>query len=434
MKSLLLFFFVSLFLYAEEYPKTFSQLGTPLYKSLKPIGQYKNVEILQEPLLRYEKDVKKLKREGFEIDTTQDKKKIKEYLFNLRKLQKEYDYLIHLLHKSINKAIDDNDYELFLSLTKYEFDGLLQNTNLRLKALAFYKKNRSQKRSYVLDKKIDRETLEEETTQEFFNQAKELVYDPKSDNHTSKRSVSLLVGRDKDKIFVDFKNKNPYDVTIEMLPKYINISQSKGTQKVLVVRAHETKRYSTLHINGNGASYSFRYRWIIGNKDAIHDDSYLYRLPYAKGTSHRVSQGFNGKATHKGHSQYAIDFAMPEGTKIYAARSGRVIKTKSNSNKGGYKKEFAKYGNYITIAHDDGTIATYYHLKKNGVVVHVGERIQRGEHIGYSGNTGYTSGPHLHLAVFTATSKIKTKTIPIRFIAKEGVDDEPKTGKSYTAI
>ena len=433
MKLFFLLITLSMYIYASQYPKTFAQLGTPLYKSLKPISQYKDVKILHESLSQYEESVTKAKAYGFKVDITQDKKTIKQYLFTLRKLQKEYDFLLHLLHKSINNAIDEKNYSLFLSLTNYEFEGLLRNSNLRIKALKFYKKNSKKKRSKILDKKIHRANLEEETTQEFFNQAKELVFDPKADNYTSSQSVSLLIGREKDKIFVDFKNKNPYDVTIKMIPRYENIVESEGTQKVLVVKAHETKRYSTLHLEGSGASYSFKYRWIIGNKDAVHNDKYLYRLPYAKGTSHRVSQGFNGKETHKGHSQYAVDFAMPEGTKIYAARSGKVIKTKSNSNKGGFKKEFAKYGNYVTIVHNDGTIATYYHLKKNGVIVNVGDSVQRGQPIGYSGNTGYTSGPHLHLAVFTATSKIKTKTVAIKFISKDGVDAEPRTGVSYTA-
>ncbi len=235
-------------------------------------------------------------------------------------------------------------------------------------------------------------------------------------------------------IFVYFKNKNPYAVTLSVKSRYKNILRTKNTPSVVVLKADSTLEYEKLKINGMEASYGFNYGWIIGNKDAIHNDSYIYRLPYARGTSHVVSQGFNGKFTHKGRSKYAIDFAMKEGTKIYASRGGTVIKTKSDSNIGGKAKKFASYGNYVTIAHDDGTMATYYHLKKNGVTVRVRDKVQRGAHIGYSGNTGYSSGPHLHFAVFSATSARATQTIAIKLVSsKQAVINNPIRGKYYMA-
>jgi murein DD-endopeptidase MepM/ murein hydrolase activator NlpD len=432
LKLFLVSFFV-LSLYAQEYPKIFSSLGTPLYSSVSQISRYETYPLLKKDILEYKKELKKLEFIGYKVDKSQDKKEIKNYLVSLRKLQKKYDFILHLLHKTLSKAIDDDDYKTFLELTNYDFDGFLQSSALRKKVFEYYEKKGAKKSSAVLEKKIQREKLEEATTQEFFNQAKEFTYNSQADNITSKRSVSILVSRKNNQVFIDFKNSNYYDVTIQVMPKYTNIYESQGTQKIIVVKAKSTKRYTTLSLGKGAISYSYRYRWIIGNKDAHHDDSYRYRLPYKKGTSHYVSQGFNGKYTHKGHSQYAVDFAMKEGTKVYAARGGIVVKTKSDSNKGGYDKKFASFGNYVTIQHNDGTLATYYHLKRHGVVVHVGDRVERGYHIGYSGNTGYTSGPHLHFAVFKATNRITTQSIPIRFLAKNRDDKEPMEGISYTA-
>jgi len=121
------------------------------------------------------------------------------------------------------------------------------------------------------------------------------------------------------------------------------------------------------------------------------------------------------------------------GTKLYAAREGIVVKTKSDSNKRGDTKEFAKYGNHITIEHNDNTFATYYHLKKNGVGVKVGQRVKRGQKIGYSGNTEFSRGPHLHFAVFKAVSVKSTKSLPIRFASIKGIVNNPKIGASYIA-
>jgi len=125
---------------------------------------------------------------------------------------------------------------------------------------------------------------------------------------------------------------------------------------------------------------------------------------------------------------------MDVGTKIYAARDGVVVQTKSDSNKGGGSKEFAKYGNFVTIEHDDHTLATYYHLKQYGVVVKVGQRVSRGSFLGYSGNTGFSTGPHLHFAVFKTTADgTSVASLPIRFVSDKGIINEPQEGKFYTA-
>ena len=119
---------------------------------------------------------------------------------------------------------------------------------------------------------------------------------------------------------------------------------------------------------------------------------YKYHVPVKDIDSFYISQGYNTNATHKNIN--AIDFAIPEGTKISAARAGIVYKVKEDGEKYCLKKKCEKYGNYIIIYHEDGTFAEYGHLQKNGSVVEKGDKIEVGQHIGYSGNTGYSSGAH----------------------------------------
>lgn len=429
--SITLFFTLS---FAQSYPKSFAQLAMPLYKSSLEMQRYSDIEAIRDAIQNYKVNIDSTISLGFEVDKSSDKLKTKEYLLELRRLQKEYDYLLHLLHKTIETSIDEDNYEEFLVLLSYDFDGFLRNSSLRSRVMKFYSKHRDAKSSKLLDKKIKDKKILDKTTKEFYNEPVKSTYDSSSKQNQSKKSVTIDVEQEGNYIFVSFKNKNPYDVTLSIKPKYKNIAVIKKTPDVVVVKAGSTLKYAKLKMDGIEVSYRFYYSWIVGNKDAVHDDNYIYRLPYTKGTSHIVSQGFNGRFTHKGRSRYAIDFAMPVGTKIYASRGGVVIKTKSDSNIGGMDKKFASSGNYVTIAHDDGTMAIYYHLKKNGVIVSIRDKVQRGTHIGYSGNTGRSSGPHLHFAVFSAASASATQTIMIKLKSyQEDIVYLPVRGRYYTA-
>ena len=433
-KFLLVFIFFFTLSFAKEYPLAFERLGTPLYETLEPISKYSHVKSLQKEIDVYAKKANEAMINGFAVDASKDKDKTKEYLLELRKLQKNYDWLLHLLRQNISKSIDDKNYARFCELTNYEFDGLMQNKNLCNKSMTFYAKNRSKKKIALLEKIINDEKLLKESEEEFYIQAMESTYTPNSKNAARKESVYMQTTRVGNTLEVTLFNSNIYDVTVNATAKLENVSQSKNTRSAVVIKSKSSVKYATLTFGDGKTSYQYSYSWRIGGMDAVHDDGYTYRLPYAKGDSHRVSQGFNGSQTHKGPSSYAVDFMMDKGTKVYSAREGIVIQTKSDSNVGGYEKKFSKDGNFVTTLHEDGTFGTYYHLKKNGVVVNVGEKVGKGQHLGYSGSTGYSSGPHLHFAVFKAASASSTQSLPIVFESAKGVVKAPVVGRKYTAL
>lgn len=125
-------------------------------------------------------------------------------------------------------------------------------------------------------------------------------------------------------------------------------------------------------------------------------DTYEYSLPFKKATKHKVAQGYGGLFSHKYIA--AIDFAMPVGTPICAARGGVIYAYKDDSDKGGPWSKYKSKANYIIIKHDDGSFGCYWHLKKNGVLVKRG-RVTEGQQIGLSGATGQVFRPHLHFSV-----------------------------------
>ena len=131
-----------------------------------------------------------------------------------------------------------------------------------------------------------------------------------------------------------------------------------------------------------------------------HVEAVDYHMPVA-GSDWRIDQGFGGSFSHREPaSRYAIDIAVDEGTPVLAARGGLVMQVEDEFEGAGLDLEkFAARANHVRILHDDGSMAVYAHLQPDSVLVRAGRRIEAGHHIGASGNTGYSSGPHLHFAV-----------------------------------
>ncbi|MFC3550964.1 peptidoglycan DD-metalloendopeptidase family protein [Lysobacter cavernae] len=145
-----------------------------------------------------------------------------------------------------------------------------------------------------------------------------------------------------------------------------------------------------------------------------------YLLPLQQ-RSFRIDQGYGGQFSHSdSQNRYAVDFAAQIGTPVLAARDGVVMQVESDFDKAGLNLE--KYGgraNFVRILHDDGSMTLYAHLKADGALVRLGQRVRAGQQIGLSGNTGFTTGPHLHFAV-QVNRGMRLESIPFKMSGPAG--------------
>src|SRR5687768_15190546 len=127
----------------------------------------------------------------------------------------------------------------------------------------------------------------------------------------------------------------------------------------------------------------------------------LYRLPWAEGRSFMFTQVPGGRITSHftKATLHAVDVAMPEGVPILAARAGIVDAVEARQGKTRDEEPLTYEGNFVRVRHADGTAATYAHLKYDDIAVAVGESVEAGQLLGYSGATGDVDYPHLHFVV-----------------------------------
>ena len=142
----------------------------------------------------------------------------------------------------------------------------------------------------------------------------------------------------------------------------------------------------------------------------------VYRLPFEAGPARWVVQEGPGPFSHHGVERHAIDFAMPVGTKVLAARAGTVVAVKEDSDRGGRSRAYASAGNRVVIDHGDGSRAVYLHLRKNGAQVAVGDEVAAGDWIADSGNTGWSALPHLHFHVERRRTDGTWASVPVAFL------------------
>jgi len=238
---------------------------------------------------------------------------------------------------------------------------------------------------------------------------------------------------------VDFYASNSGFCTYQFEINFTELTNARTTVAMPYFRVIGASRenvflFSLTPKNKNRYQYRYKFKFNIGDPDsAEHEDTFKYLIPFGKGTRVKIQQGYNGAFSHSGWMQYSIDFPVPEGTRVCAARDGVVVLVKSDSNTGGKTRTFIKDGNYIAIAHNDGTFSEYVHLKQGGNLVKPGDLVKAGDAIALSGNTGFSTSPHLHFIVVKPV-RLGLWSVPVKFLGEGGSAIDLLQGKSYVSV
>ena len=226
------------------------------------------------------------------------------------------------------------------------------------------------------------------------------------------RQVYLDIKKQKgaDAVFV----RNDLYAPVEIELSFVGLSNVKGApgkpiRRVLPARSKSRLALLTAISRGKPLVYTPNFQYSMGDPSGA-AQGYRYPFPW-RGGPFRLSQGANGQYSHFGaKNRYAMDIAMPEGTPIIAARAGMVVKTENRQTGRGNDPS----GNFVRVLHDDGTMGVYLHLQKGSVSVREGQRVMVGSALALSGNTGNSSGPHLHFVVQRNTGQ-GLVSIPYQF-------------------
>jgi len=255
-------------------------------------------------------------------------------------------------------------------------------------------------------------------------------------NDCKDNDICIYVEKKFERIDLYVRNDKEVDITMTIDVFKENLLVTKELPFTETYPGKSTTLAFRLHVEDPSVKWKYQYKWSWnrGNRYAEHDDSYVYRLPYPDRHAARILQGYHGSYSHYGDDTYTVDFDMKEGTPIMAARDGVVVGVKENSKEGAGDRSFVPKGNYVIIKHLDNTIAEYYHLQFNGAVVQEGQIVKRGQHIGFSGNTGFSNIPHLHFGVYKSVDGDNRESIPVRFQTSLGILTNPVVGYYYIAI
>lgn len=219
------------------------------------------------------------------------------------------------------------------------------------------------------------------------------------------------------------ENKGPAPILATVrLPNPVNFAVDQSSPITLVVKPNEYIQITTMHIMNpvQGYRVATSYKFSIGDPDVAHDPNAMYQLPFLDGQTTTIGQAWGGKiTTHTTpDSRYAVDFTVPIGAPVLAARKGRVVDVDQGFIEGGPNPLLE--ANHVLILHEDGTLGLYSHLDTNRITVTFGQSVEAGTLIGYSGNTGYSTGPHLHFSVMTNTQSAdgtaKYVSVPVKFV------------------
>ncbi len=234
-----------------------------------------------------------------------------------------------------------------------------------------------------------------------------------------------------------FRNRShgPLSVRID-LADAVNVVSEPELPGVFVLDGDSERELVTIGALDPRRSwrYQLRTETVPGRTGARHRPERPYRLPLPPDGEFLVGQAFGGEFSHnEPASYYAVDFSMPIGTPVHAAREGVVMdKARWFSRAGTHREYHGPRANFVRILHDDGSMAVYAHLDYNGVSVQPGQQVRRGQQIGRSGNTGFSTGPHLHF-VIQVNRDMQLVSVPFEFEGWNGEAFTPRAGTRVSA-
>ncbi len=235
-------------------------------------------------------------------------------------------------------------------------------------------------------------------------------------------------------VFIYADNEEYMPMSAKFKFKLENLTSSLANDEIVIIPAR-SKHFllATIKPTKLNTANKFEYSTTFNFGNVLQekfDAEFIYSLPFEEGKTHLVFQGYNGKLSHK--DQFALDFNLKSGSKVFAARGGIVVEVVNVHDKNCADISCAKYNNRILIMHKDGTFGEYSHLQHLGTFVEKGDIVEQNQEIGFSGNTGYSSGPHLHFAVFINRIDGKRTFIKTLFKTSDSEGQFLEEGKSYT--
>jgi murein DD-endopeptidase MepM/ murein hydrolase activator NlpD len=234
-----------------------------------------------------------------------------------------------------------------------------------------------------------------------------------------------------------FRNRvhGPLAVRVRMA-EYENVVSEPELPHIFVLPALAERELVT--IGALDPTESWRYQLktetLPGDPSATHEPDRPYRPPFAPGEEFVIGQAFGGEFSHtEASSFYAVDITMPIGTPVHAAREGVVMDlARWFHGSGDNLERHGPRANFVRVLHDDGSMAVYAHLDYEGVRVRPGQPVRRGQLIGKSGNTGFTTGPHLHFAI-QVNRDMSLVSVPFEFEDSDGQPIKPRRGLTLKA-
>lgn len=234
---------------------------------------------------------------------------------------------------------------------------------------------------------------------------------PKQQTQYSQEQLVVTEGKDKFSVvnrgserrpilYAVNKYHGPVQVSIH-LTRSQNIETSHKLPLKEIIAGNSEQLLVQIGPKRQDQSWHYRYKTnVVLGEPRAHLRDFAYGVPF-EGGPYYITQGFGGEASHNDSAQsyHAIDVALPVGTPIIAVRAGVVMETDVDYSRAGFDMKYMDEANLVRVLHDDGGMALYAHLDTESVLVKPGDLVQQGQRLGFSGNTGFSSGPHLHFVI-----------------------------------